>query len=65
MMAAEKLSTIAGDIERLGRQQQAELMQQQVAHLQEEVNRCVEYLPHVLALATKKLASQHAAAEKG
>jgi signal transduction histidine kinase/CheY-like chemotaxis protein/HPt (histidine-containing phosphotransfer) domain-containing protein len=64
IVAAERLSNIASELERMCRAQQLDAVSQQLAELCEETRRCVEYLPQTRALATERLSSRTSQAEE-
>jgi Amt family ammonium transporter len=60
ILAADRVARIAAELERLGRQEQAQAdeMQQQLAQLQQEVQRCIDYLPRLRSLAAERLSTE-------
>ena len=58
IVAANQLSQVAAELERLGRAQQLDQLDEQLARLQAETRKCVEYLPQVRAIAAEKLGGQ-------
>jgi Amt family ammonium transporter len=57
IVAADRLWKIAGELERLGRAEQADDMQRQLEQLRAEVDRCIGYLPSVRSLAAERLSA--------
>jgi Amt family ammonium transporter len=57
IVAAEGIASVAAEIERFGREQQIDLMNRSLSRLDEEVRRCIAYLPHVRTMAKEKLSS--------
>jgi Amt family ammonium transporter len=57
MVAADRVAALASEIEQLGRQQQAEMMEKQLNELKAEIQRCIDYLPQVRQVAALRVAA--------
>ena len=58
IVAADRLSRIADQLEQLGREKQLDELERQLAQLRDEARKCIDYLPQVRAMASEKLAGQ-------
>jgi Amt family ammonium transporter len=58
IVAADGLTRIAAEIEQLGRKEQAGEIEKQLSRLAGEIQRCVDYLPQVRAMASSKQSVQ-------